>query len=50
MEVYSNFNVCFVILFLIKSNFLKMYFSILDGKVEMENRKDILFGFGRKVY
>lgn len=27
-----------------------MHFSIPDGKVEMENRKDISLGFGRKAH
>lgn len=27
-----------------------MLFSIPDGKVEMENRKDISLGFGRKAH
>lgn len=50
MEAYSNFNICFTTLFSTKSNLLKMLLSIPDGKVEVENRKDISLGFGRKAH
>lgn len=50
MEAYSNFNTCFTTLFSTKSNLLRMLFSIPDGKVEVENRKDISLGFGRKAH
>lgn len=50
MEAYSTFNICLTTLFSTKSNLLKMLFSIPDGKVEVENRKDISLGFGRKAH
>lgn len=50
MEAYSNFNIGLTTLFSTKSNLLKMLFSIPDGKVEVENRKDISLGFGRKAH
>lgn len=50
MEAYSNFEVCFATLLSTKSNLLKMHFSIPDGKVEMENRKDISLRSGRKAH
>lgn len=46
----TAFHICFATLFWTKSNLSKMHFSIPDGKVEMENRKDISLGFGRKAH